>query len=360
MSVSLLEPSETDVIDILILKSKPFGGTNSTATLGPWIGLQAGQPPQLSSSVKQKRDEKQTTATAQRKRSGIQNVTCIYKFEHFPDWEEYINCYKEAHTAKIQKNPFAMRYAGLPNTFISLPYPENIRLQVRYVEDRSRYPIPVAMEKQNYNFKTSSTPNLCLIPADGTVQLPPLEVQRLPSIRLDSKFIYPKNIAYMDNTRCGRSNYFADSTLMALSNSIDILRVDPPSESKFKARMSNQNEAKNVNLRPFDTRPQTSRKLEKLLVTCENDALNLENMIQSLCKSIPSAKQEQESSTSDRITNKRNKVVSPPTRQVAYTPSAEHLNDSLFNQFSYEGNRVDYDSPLDLQVSVLSRDSIPF
>ena len=352
MSFSLLEQSETDVIYILIQKSKPFGTTPSTATLGPWIGLQAAQPPQLTTSVKQKRDEKQILTATQRKRSGLQSEVRSYKFEHLPDWEEYINCYKDAHTAKNQKNPFEMRCMGLPQTFISLPHPEGIRLQVRYVEDRSKYPIPIAMQKIDYNtFKTSSTPNLCLIPAVGTIQLPPLEVQRTPSLRQEKRFIYPKNVVYLDPTRCHKANYFSDSTLISLSNSIDVLRVDTTSETKFKARMGNHNEAKSVNLRPFDTRPQTSRKLEKLLVTCENDALNLENMIQILCKSIPSAKQE-ENPTSDKLANKRNKDISPLTKQVSYTPSAEQINDSLFNQFSYEGNKVDYDSPLDLQVSL--------
>ena len=352
MSFSLLEPSETDVISTLIQTSKPFGTATSTATFGPWIGLQAVPPLQLTTSVKQKREEKQNLTATQRKRSGLQSGVSNYKFEHFPDWEEYINCYKDVHTAKSQKNPFEMRYSGLPQTFISLPHPQCIRLQVRYVEDRSKYPIPVAMERANYPFKTSSTPNLCLIPADGAIQLPPLEVQRIPSIKPEKRFIYPKNVTYIDLTRYNRANYFADSTLVPLSNSIDVLRVDPRSESKFKARMSNQIEAKNVTLRPFDTRPQTSRKLEKLLVTCENDALNLENMIQSLCKSIPSSKPEQESTISEKAANKRNKVNSPLTKQVAYTPSAEKINDSLFNQFSYAGNKVDYDSPLDLQVSL--------
>eukprot|EP00800_Vazella_pourtalesii_P008324 TRINITY_DN21967_c0_g1_i1.p1 TRINITY_DN21967_c0_g1~~TRINITY_DN21967_c0_g1_i1.p1 ORF type:complete len:258 (-),score=51.46 TRINITY_DN21967_c0_g1_i1:131-799(-) len=131
-----------------------------------------------------------------------------------------------------------------------------------------------------------------------------------------------------------------------MSSNVDAMRCEQPFDSKFKGRIVNQNDAKYLK--------QSSRKLEKLLVTCENDALNLENMIQSLCKSIPSSKQEQEvaSLSSDKLAKKGNKDNSHSTfisKELSHSPSFEQINDSLLNQLASDGNKVDYDSPLDLQ-----------
>ncbi|KAI6652805.1 hypothetical protein LOD99_4191 [Oopsacas minuta] len=335
---SSLDTSETDIIQILIHISKPYATNTSTATLGPWIGSQAAQSTQLTPSVKQRREDRPGT----RKRSGVQSQNRVYTFQHFSDRYQYIQAYNDEHTAKNQSNPFSTRYIAIPQTFISLPHPDCNRAQLRYVEDQNKYPIPIALGKTN-NCKTNSTPNLCLLPGDGATQLPPIEVQRNPSARQEKRFVHPKSIVYIDPTRSTKANTFTDSALNILSNSFDVLRCKPQFDSKFKGRLTNQ--ADSINSK------QTCRKLEKLLVTCENDALNLENMIQNLCKSIPSVKLElkQEETSSDKLAKKRIKDNPSLTKEVFYEPSAEQINDSLLNQLAYDCNKVDYDSPLDLQ-----------
>ena len=332
MSYSL-DANENDVIQILIHISKPYSTICSTATLGPWIGSQAAQ---ITPLIKQKREDTQ----AMRKKSSLPYQTRVYTFQHFSDIHQYIEAYNENHTAKNQINPFSTRYIGIPQTFISLPHPDYTRSALHYTEDKNRYPIPVALGKCQ-DGKTNSTPNLCLIPTEGTTHLPPLEVQRMPSARQEKekRFVYPKNVVYIDPNN---SNYFAETALQVLSNNVDSMKYEQPFDSKFKGRMVSQIDTKYLK--------QSSRKLEKLLVTCENDALNLENMIQSLCKSIPSVKQEQEAMPSDRLAKKRNKDSTFVSNELSYSPSFDQINDSLLNQLASDRNKVDYDSPLDLQV----------
>ena len=252
-----------------------------------------------------------------------------------------MEAYNEKHTAKNQINPFVTRYMGIPQTFISLPHPDCTRSALRYVEDRNIYPIPVALGRC-HDGKTNSTPNLCLLPSEGTTHLPPLEVQRMPSEKQEKekRFVYPKNVVYIDPNN---SNFFAETALQVLSSNVNAIKFEQPFD-KFKGRMVSQNDSKYLK--------QSSRKLEKLLVTCENDALNLENMIESLCKSIPSVKQEHEAVPSDKLTKKRNKENTFISKELSYSPSFEQINDSLLNQLASDGSKVDYDSPLDLQVII--------
>ena len=347
------ESNDSDVIQILIGISMRGESSLSHPTLGPWFGPQSAPPSQRPSTAKPKRDEKLSGSALHRKRQASESQNRVYTFKHLPNWEEHVDYYKELHLVSSKTSPFETRYVGLPQTFISLPHPEIIRTQTRYVEDRSKYPIPVTFDRSSAHYKASSTPNLCILPGEGSIQLPPLG-QKASSIRQDKKFSSSKNLLYTESSQYQRTNYFVDSTLQALSTSLDVLKFDPPSDPRLKTYYDN--EMRNGLVKPFAVRKPTSKKLEKLLVTCQNDSLNLENMIQSLCKSIPSADDRGRSTDkTERMAYRGNILNSPATtKQNPSKPSTDQVNNSLLDQFSYEVNKVDYDSPLDLQVYKLT------